>query len=273
MRVKTIALAVAACVSLASCFAAKGSDDKGPKGESAPTSGSEAEPSCFEAPASIPLEIVERLNEGRASFVPALERVISNDSSGLLVLVDKKRLLDPGYEPGDLVPVGGGRSYVPSRDGLSLRREAESALESMAKAARADGVTLVVSSTYRSWSYQKRVYERNVRELGQAAADRESAMPGASQHQLGTAVDFGSITDEYAETKAGKWLQANASRFGWSLSFPDGYEGVTGFRWECGHYRYVGVDACRLQDEWFDGVQQYMVEFIDAWKARELKNP
>lgn len=273
MSVKAVALMVAACASLASCFADRGVGDKGSQGKQAASDVVALAPSSFAAPESIPRDIIERLNEGRASFVPALERVIANDASSLLVLVDKKRLLDPGYEPRDLVPVGGGRSYVPNRDGLSLRREAEEALESMAMAARADGVTLVVSSTYRSWSYQKRVYERNVRELGQAAADRESAMPGASQHQLGTAVDFGSITDEYAETKAGTWLQANASRFGWSLSFPDGYEGVTGFRWECWHYRYVGVEACRLQDEWFDGVQQYMIEFVDAWKARPLRNP
>lgn len=138
----------------------------------------------------------------------------------------------------------------------------------MAAAARADGVTLVVSSTYRSWDYQKKVYERNVRELGREAADRESAMPGASQHQLGTAVDFGSITDAFAETKAGLWLVENAYAYGWSLSFPDGYEAVTGFRWESWHYRYVGIEAASLQREWFGDVQQYMIEFVDAWKRK-----
>ena len=222
----------------------------------------------FRAPASLPADLVRALNERRGEFVPALERVIAADRADLLTLVDKKNRLPADRAPADLVPVGPGRSYVAGREGLSLRRDAEAALERMAAAARADGVTLVVSSTYRSWEYQKKVYERNVRELGREAADRESAMPGASQHQLGTAADFGSITDAFAETKAGRWLLANAGAYGWSLSFPDGYEAVTGFRWESWHYRYVGPEAAALQKEWFGDVQQYMIEFIDAWKRR-----
>ena len=129
-----------------------------------------------------------------------------------------------------------------------------------------DGITLVVSSTFRSYDYQKMIYERNVKQMGKEAADRESAVPGTSQHQLGTAVDFGSITDDFAETKAGKWLEANAMKYGWSLSFPQGYEPVTGYRWECWHYRYIGIPACAFQEKWFKNVQQYMMEFIYAWK-------
>ena len=110
------------------------------------------------------------------------------------------------------------------------------------------------------------MYNRNVREMGQAAADRESARPGTSQHQLGTVIDFGSITDDFADTKAGKWLAENAASFGWSLSFPQGYEDVTGYRWECWHYRYIGKKAADFQKKWFSDVQQFMLEFIDAWK-------
>ena len=222
----------------------------------------------FVAPAVIPADIVARINENRAEFIPALEAVISADAQGELILVDKQHFLDQSFIPAGLVPVSSGRSYVPGRAGLSLTPRAEAALEEMSAAARLDGVTLVVSSTYRSYDYQAQVYARNVKQMGQAAADRESAKPGASQHQLGTAVDFGSITDEYADTAAGKWLAANAARFGWSLSFPRGYEPVTGYRWECWHYRYVGKDAAALQNAWFGGVQQYMIVFIDAWKNR-----
>ncbi len=265
-------------LSLSACFAQREAPATpgAPPGPAAPASSAApaaADPSVppgetFRAPAGIPAEMVRALNEGRESFVPALERAIAADAGGFLVLVDKGHLLSADYAPSDLVPVGPGRSYVPGREGLSLRREAEAALERMAGAARADGVTLVVSSTYRSWEYQKKVYERNVRELGRETADRESAMPGASQHQLGAAVDFGSITDAFAGTKAGKWLVENAYKYGWSLSFPDGYEAVTGFRWESWHYRYVGVEAAALQRDWFGDVQQYMIEFVDAWKRR-----
>lgn len=224
---------------------------------------------AFRAPDSIPKDMIERINANREAFLADLAAVLDADSApggGLLALVDKKHDLSRGFEPSDLIPLAAGRAYVAGRAGLSLRSSAEAALDRMARAARADGITLVASSSYRSYDYQKKVYERNVREMGEAQASRESAKPGQSQHQLGTAVDFGSITDEFAGTKAGRWLAANAGTYGWSLSFPRGYEGVTGYRWECWHYRYVGPEAARLAARWFGGVQQYMIEFVDAWR-------
>ena len=137
----------------------------------------------------------------------------------------------------------------------------------LAAGARADGVTLLFSSSYRSYDYQKVVYEREVKTYGQETADRESAHPGASQHQLGTAIDFGSITDAFAATKAGRWLAAHAEDFGFSLSYPRGYEEVTGYRWESWHYRYIGRPAARLQRECFQDVQQYLLEFIHDNRA------
>lgn len=180
-------------------------------------------------------------------------------------LVDKAHPLPTGWEPSSVVDLVPG-SYQVSRAGHRLAAEAAAALEGMARAARADGITLVVSSAYRPFAYQEKVYARIVAELGQEAADRESARPGTSQHQTGYAVDFGSIDDSFALTRASAWLEANASRFGWSLSFPKGYEAVTGYRWESWHYRYVGPAATALIDRRFGGVQQYALEFLAAWK-------
>lgn len=247
-------------ITLTSCFS-------GEKNVSRKDSSGKTEPAAvFVAPDTISADIITRINSDRERFVPELERLLAADTDDLFSLVDKKHRLPEDFVPPDLVPVSGGRSYVPNRDGLSLRKNTEAALERMAKAAREEGITLVVSSTYRSWKYQEGLYDRNVRQLGKEAADRESAPPGASQHQLGTVADFGSITDTFAQTDAGKWLAANASRFGWSLSFPDGYEAVTGYRWECWHYRYLGQEATAFQEEWFGDIQQYMLEFIHAWK-------
>lgn len=221
---------------------------------------------------SIPADLVSRINEESDRFFADLKTVLDSDTNDLLVLADKSHELSSSYVPQDLVPLSGSgvkKSYLVSRDGFSLRAAAESALEQMSRAALNDGVTLVVSSSYRSYDYQKTVYERNVRELGQAAADRESARPGTSQHQLGTAMDLGSITDAFAETKAGRWMELHGGEWGWSLSFPDGYEKVTGYRWESWHWRYVGVPAAELQKEWFGDIQQYMLEFIDAWRRSE----
>lgn len=225
-------------------------------------------PVPFAVPSTIPEPMLQKIQADRDRFVAELEALLSADPDGLLELVDKKHELPADRSPRDLVPLGWGRSYKPNRDGLSLRAGAEGALEKMAAAARKDGVTLLVSSSYRSYDYQKTVYERNVREMGKDAADRESARPGTSQHQLGTAVDFGSITDEFALTLAGKWLVLHAGEYGWSLSFPEGLEAVTGYRWESWHYRYIGVEAAAFQKKWFADIQQYLMEFTDAWKRQ-----
>jgi D-alanyl-D-alanine carboxypeptidase len=184
----------------------------------------------------------------------------------LHLLVDKQHSLPQGYAPDDLVELGNGSCAV-SRRGLMLRRAAAEALEEMAAAAKAEGITLSAASAYRSYEYQTEVYARNVRESGQEAADRESARPGYSQHQLGLALDFGPIDDSFAETDAGRWVLRNAGRFGWSLSFPAGYEDATGYRWESWHYRYVGRELASFIDSYFDGIQQYALQFIHAWEA------
>jgi D-alanyl-D-alanine carboxypeptidase len=222
--------------------------------------------------AELPPELALKLEAAAAespAFILDLLSCLEADPF-LRRLVDKRHALPQGYEPEDLVELDAG-SFEVGRRGLMLRSAAAQSLEAMAAAARADGVVLVVSSTYRSYNYQVGVYNRVVREIGQAAADRESAPPGHSQHQTGLVVDFGSIDDSFAQTPAGRWIAQHASRFGWSISFPDGYEAITGYRWESWHYRYVGEDLATFIDTWFDGVQQYALQFIKAWEEQRAE--
>ncbi|MCQ2584104.1 MAG: M15 family metallopeptidase [Treponema sp.] len=184
----------------------------------------------------------------------------------LYYLIDKKHNIGENYVPDGLVKLTDKTDYNFWREDLSLRPDAESALRVMARAAKNDGITLLVSSTYRSYEYQKKLFQRWVDIDGLEEAERESARAGTSQHQLGLAIDFGSIDDSFAETKMGKWMYENAASFGWSLSFPKNYEDITGYRWESWHFRFVGVPACNFQKKYFNDVQQYMFEFIDAWK-------
>jgi len=196
-------------------------------------------------------------------FAGDLEKVFAEDPF-LRALVDKRHGLDAGYAPADLTPLTAA-TYRVSRQGLVLRAAAAQSLAAMGAAAEKDGVTLVVSSAYRSYEYQHGVYARIVAEIGQEAADRESAKPGHSQHQLGLAVDFGSIDDSFARTEASRWLVAHAGRFGWSLSYPESYEEVTGYRWESWHYRYVGPDLVAIIDRYFGGIQQFALAFLHVW--------
>jgi D-alanyl-D-alanine carboxypeptidase len=180
-------------------------------------------------------------------------------------LVDKSHALPEGYAPADLVELTGG-DYRISRQGLMLRQAAASSLAVMAAAAQAEGATLTVASSYRSYDYQVEVYARNVASDGREEADRVSARPGYSQHQTGLVVDFGPIDNSFAATPGGRWMRDNAARFGWSLSFPDGYEAVTGYVWESWHYRYVGPELAAFINTYFDGIQQYALQFIHEWE-------
>jgi len=196
-----------------------------------------------------------------SEFDLLLEKILKGDPY-LYILVDKEHPLPSTYEPSDLVKLTNNSSYRVSRNDLFLRKAAEESLLQMAMEAGELGLTLTASSAYRSFNYQDQVYNRNVRNMGKTAADRVSARPGHSQHQLGLVVDFGSITNAFAETQEGRWLYENASRFGWSLSYPQGYEAITGYSWESWHYRYVGIDLAYFIDTYFDGIQQHALEYI-----------
>jgi D-alanyl-D-alanine carboxypeptidase len=76
-----------------------------------------------------------------------------------------------------------------------------------------------------------------------------SARPGHSEHQLGTTADISNadvgyrLTEEFGETPAGRWLAENAWRYGFVLSYPEGAEAVTGYKYEPWHFRWVGEAA------------------------------
>lgn len=219
-------------------------------------------PRCKEAiPNGNPEEFLADLHK-----VLDVQKNYRTDDLSLLYLIDKKHNVGSDYVPKDLMPVKGNDLWNVSRNDLSLRPEAYEALEELSRAALNDGIKLLVSSTYRSYQYQEGLFNRYVKQDGLELAERYSARPGTSQHQLGVAIDFGSITDDWGDTKMGKWVYDHAAEHGWSLSFPQGYEDVTGYMWECWHFRYIGKEACRFQKKWFSDIQQFMLEFIDAWE-------
>lgn len=210
--------------------------------------------------------------ENKTEFIKDLyvileeEKTFRPDDKSLFFLIDKKHTASSSYVPKDLVSLKKNSLFDLNKAGMKIRPEAYSALNEMAQAALNDGIRLLVSSAYRSYSYQENLFNYWVSVDGLEEAERESSRPGTSQHQLGTAVDFGSISDDFDKTQMGQWIYKNAADYGWSLSFPKGYEDVTGYRWECWHFRYIGKNACRFQQKWFGGIQQFMLEFIDCWK-------
>lgn len=131
--------------------------------------------------------------------------------------------------------------------GLELQRDAARALMAMQEAARAEGVALVVLSGFRSMELQKRLFFEVKSARNQSAQERArvSAPPGYSEHSTGYAVDLadGSVpgsdlSADFDQTAAFAWLQNNARRFHFTLSFPQG--NAQGVNYEPWHWRYEG---------------------------------
>ena len=220
-----------------------------------------------EIPAELRKKIEENVNNSdNNAFLFQLDRIIKDDDRYLRILVDKQHALPADYEPGDLIDLQYKSYRAGITDPMMLRRKAEAALEEMSAAAKAAGHTPVVSSAYRSYEYQIGSFDRWTARLGLKEAERVSARAGHSQHQLGLVADFGSINNNFAESAMGKWLAANAGRFGFSLSYPQGYEAITGYAWESWHFRYVGAELVNFIDSWFNGIQQYALRFIHEWE-------
>jgi len=184
-----------------------------------------------------------------------------------LVLVDKQHALPSDYEPEIIVELDD-YPRLNKRAEKTLGGFAIPSLLAMSEAAGQEGIILPISSTYRSYKYQEYTYQWCVDNYGQEEADRVSAFPGKSQHQLGNAVDFGSITEEFEFTDAGQWLIKNAWKYGWSMSYPKGMEEITGYKYEVWHYRYITPVGTRLQREFFEDVQQYFLEFWHEQKGQ-----
>jgi LAS superfamily LD-carboxypeptidase LdcB len=126
---------------------------------------------------------------------------------------------------------------------------ARNAFEEMRKEAKKSAINLTAFSTYRSFPYQKNIYTKYVKKDGKVAADRYSARPGYSEHQTGLAFDIGEVgqaenwaSHRFDDTKASKWLAANAHTHGFIQRFPKGKEPITGYIHESWHYRYVGKE-------------------------------
>lgn len=141
-------------------------------------------------------------------------------------LLDTEHRLTADYVPPDLVAVGHPDQRV------RLRAFVLSDLDAMLAAAEADGVSITVTSGYRSHSRQAAIYQQLVEEHGEAYARLSAARAGHSEHQLGTTVDLHG---------GAAWLAEQAWRFGFLLSYPPGRSPAwTCYKPEPWHYRYFG---------------------------------
>ncbi|NBD23959.1 D-alanyl-D-alanine carboxypeptidase family protein [Paenibacillus sp. T1] len=169
------------------------------------------------------------------------------NSTSTLVLVNKKRELDPGYVPGDLVKAPVPFSFSGDSPKQEMRKVAADALGKLFAGAKQDGIELKAVSGYRSYASQKSIFNAYAKTHGEEEANTFSAHPGQSEHQTGLAMDVSSasvhygLEESYGETKEGKWLKAHAADYGFIIRFEQGKEKETGYMYEPWHVRYVGV--------------------------------
>ena len=97
---------------------------------------------------------------------------------------------------------------------------------SMVTAAAEDEITLMIVSGFRSIEYQAALIRKKT-EAGQLIADvlEVNTAPGYSEHHTGRAVDIATpgsrpLTEEFETTEAFRWLQAEAARFSFSMTYP-----------------------------------------------------
>lgn len=168
-----------------------------------------------------------------------------DDPASLWVVVNKLRPLQPtSYAPTDLVRVPVAHTNEPF-----LRQAAADAVVELFSAAEAEvGLRLQSLSAYRSYTVQVSVYNNIVATRGQEYANVRSARPGHSEHQTGLVIDIGSVPAAcafdpcFGSTDHGRWLAANAHRFGFHLRYQPEMTPITGYSYEPWHFRYVGVE-------------------------------
>lgn len=160
--------------------------------------------------------------------------------------------------------------------GKQLKPEAYSALLELYRDAQASGFNITLTSAYRSFEDQKNVYEGWVqyemsfgksREQAEKDANSYSALPGESEHQLGTTADIVSTSclafDNYCQPNVDlwNWLDSNAHKYGFAKSYPKGFEAQTAYVNEQWHYRFIGKDLASEFYSRYNGIS-YLAEFL-----------
>jgi len=166
------------------------------------------------------------------------------DESNLLVLVNKYNNLSSNYVPKNLKTINSKYQWLGRSN--QLTKEAATAFEEMCEAALKDNITILAGSGYRSYNYQKTLYNNYVAQDGFAAAETYSARPGYSEHQTGLAMDITNKNGFIEKSdKEYTWLIKNSYKYGFILRYPEKKDKITGYMYEEWHYRYVGKETAK----------------------------
>lgn len=191
---------------------------------------------------------------------PCSERIPQDD---LLTLVTRHYPISRYYAPTDLVPLS---DYFSVEVTLGYPSEVRDIivipLQNLIQDMQAAGLQPFIISGYRSYAAQVIARQKWANQYPDWV-DNISAVPGTSEHQLGTTVDFGSpelpeivgqadieFHTYFYMTSEGQWLLEHAHEYGFTLSYPREAFELTGFYYEPWHFRYVGEElATQLKNQ------------------------
>jgi D-alanyl-D-alanine carboxypeptidase len=194
--------------------------------------------------------------------VDDLEKLNEIDAE-LLQKYSKVYFLNEHYTPTDLKTIPSKYTWDENRD-YEIHHKVYPFLIDLLEDAKDDDLDLKVISAFRSFNEQATLKGAYTVTYGAGTANQFSADQGYSEHQLGTTVDFtnstvGASYSGFAQTEEYKWLQKNADKYGFTLSYPEDNQY---YQFEPWHWRFVGED---LADDLDD-----KNEFFYDWDQRKI---
>lgn len=217
-------------------------------------------------------EDLEEIEEGYDRISDTVQDLVKlgNTDEELLQKYSRVYFLNENYTPRRLITIP--KHYTQASVALDIHTEVWPFLEDMLEEADEEGLSLRVISAYRSFSRQGEIKARYLALYG-TGANQFSADQGYSEHQLGSTVDFstptiGSNIELFSNTPEYQWLQENAHKYGFVLSYPERNEF---YQFEPWHWRFVGKDLARDLDKkglyFYDleqrEIDEYLLEIFD----------
>lgn len=145
----------------------------------------------------------------------------------------------------------------------------------MIKDMKASGASNIwIQSAYRTPEYQERLFKNKVQEFINMGKSQEEAEIYASrwvnksetsEHNLGLAVDFNNVKQDFENTKEFEWLTQNAENYGFVLRYKKDKKELTGVSYEPWHWRYVGVEHAKKMNKLDMCLEEY-VEYLKVDK-------
>lgn len=220
-----------------SCQADPGNDTPGVEWECVGDSGTITGGGSFYATKSGEVTLIAKNTKNNLSAKLLVHVISSPEDVDFVPMVNNVPVVNKTYPlPSDYAPGG-------------LTAETNAAFKELVDGAAADGINIFLVSGYRSYTKQQGTYTYWCNVYGKTEADRVSARPGFSEHQLGMAIDVNSLEESFADTAEGKWLKEHCWEYGFIIRYPKEKESLTGYAYEPWHIRYLGKDLAKKVTE------------------------